>query len=75
MRNILTRYEHNSGKSINYNKSVITFSPNTSGHDRQIVCNQLGVREVQTPGKYLGIPMQVGKRKVTTFGFLQDQVQ
>lgn len=57
MMNILTRYEHISGQSINYNKSAITFSPNTSVQSRQAVCNQLRVREVQSPGRYLGMPM------------------
>ncbi|KAL8112082.1 hypothetical protein AgCh_019689 [Apium graveolens] len=57
MRRILDRYEYNSGQMVNYNKSVVIFSPNTSEHVRYDVCQELGVREAAAPGRYLGIPM------------------
>ncbi|XP_074378396.1 uncharacterized protein LOC141719934 [Apium graveolens] len=75
MKNILVRYEFISGQSINYNKPIVIFYLNTTLENRDMVCTQLGVREDQVPGKYLGMPMRIGADKVSTFGFLQDKVQ
>lgn len=55
MKRILQRYEMVSGQAINYNKSSVTFSPNTNVEDRVRVCSVLAVQEVNLPGKYLGI--------------------
>lgn len=60
---------------INYDKSEIVFSPNTSAEDREDVCYSLGVRLAYKPGKYLGLPMSVGKNKAKVFDFLTDRVQ
>lgn len=43
MKKILNRYECISGQMVNFNKSLITFSPNTTAENRMEVCNQLGV--------------------------------
>ncbi|XP_074352094.1 uncharacterized protein LOC141691256 [Apium graveolens] len=75
MKRILNRYEEISGQMVNYNKSTITFSPNTNGNDRQEVCAQIEVNEVQAPGKYLGMPMVIGRKKVATFKFLLDRIE
>lgn len=75
MRNILDRYEKESGQMINYSKSTVMFSPNTTEENRQIVCSQLGVREVQEPGYYLGMPMNIGWRKMGSFSFLVERVE
>lgn len=64
-----------SGQIINYDKSEIVFSPNTPVEDQMEVCAQLPVRQVQKPGKYLGMPMCVGRNKTEVFGFLTDRVQ
>lgn len=74
MKEILQRYEEISGQSINYYKSNITFSPNTGVEVRSRVCSILGVQEVGKPGKYLGMPMFVGKNKNEVFGELIDRV-
>ncbi|KAL8103570.1 hypothetical protein AgCh_027952 [Apium graveolens] len=50
MKNILIRFEVMSGQSINFNKSTVTFTSNTTGEDRQSVCTLLGVQEVKSPG-------------------------
>lgn len=39
------------------------------------VCSQLGVREADVPGKYLGIPMQIGRNKVSVFNFLAERIE
>lgn len=75
MKRILSRYEEVSGQMINKTKSTILFSPNRSAENRRAVCDQLGVNMSQHPGKYLGLPMEVGRRKTTTFSFLAERVQ
>lgn len=45
MKNILNRYETIYGQVVNYNKSLVTFSPNTSAVNIREVCQTLGVRE------------------------------
>lgn len=74
MKRILDRYANISGQLINYTKSLVTFSSNTSVGNREKVCQQLGVREVQNPGKYLGMPLIVGRRKFATFNFLVEKI-
>lgn len=75
MKRILNRYENISGQVINYNKLSLTFSPNTSLENRLEVCGQLGVKEAETPGRYLDIPMHIGRNKGVEFGFLVDKVE
>lgn len=75
LKSILNRYEKVSGQAVNYEKSNVVFSPNTEIMDRELVCNSLGVSEVNKPGKYLGLPMYVGKNKCEVFSFLTDRVR
>lgn len=75
MKNILDRYERESGQMINYNKSTVMFSPNTTEENRQSVHSLLGVREVHEPGNYLGMPMNIGRRKIANFSFLVERVE
>lgn len=64
MKRILNGYEEVSGQKINYAKSALTFSPNTSEVNRWEVSIQLSVDENQSPSKYLGMPMTVGRKKM-----------
>ncbi|KAL8134495.1 hypothetical protein AgCh_009499 [Apium graveolens] len=75
MRNALRRYERLSGQAINFNKSNIIFSPITRTPDRNAVCQVLQVNEVQDNGKYLGMPMNVGRNKVAGFQFITNKVK
>ncbi|XP_074336510.1 uncharacterized protein LOC141673664 [Apium graveolens] len=75
MKRILDRYAVMSGQVINFNKSAITFSSNTTTTDRVEVCEQLQVQEKETPGKYLGIPMHIGRNKKSVFSCLIDKVE
>lgn len=54
---------------------MITFSPNTYAENRAQICGVLEVRKSVTPGRYLGIPMAVGRKKNAIFSFLTDQVR
>lgn len=75
MKDILQRYERLSGQVINYDKSDVIFSLNTCDAVRMLVCECLGVWQTMKPGKYLGLPMCVGKNKSEVFGFLIDRIQ
>ncbi|XP_074347574.1 uncharacterized protein LOC141686438 [Apium graveolens] len=75
LKRILKRYEAISGQVVNFNKSTISFSPNTAEQVRREICDKLEVKEVKTPGKYLGIPMHIGRNKVTEFAFLLERVE
>lgn len=52
MKRILNRYESISGQRINFGKSTVVFSPNTTVEDRSRVCAKLGVNEIDKPGNY-----------------------
>ncbi|XP_074360858.1 uncharacterized protein LOC141701117 [Apium graveolens] len=70
---IARMYEALSCQIINYEKSEV--GPNTNEEDMMEVCEILGVRQVQKPGKYLRMPMNMGSSKTEVFGFLIDRVQ
>ncbi|KAL8113024.1 hypothetical protein AgCh_020371 [Apium graveolens] len=49
--------------------------PNTGRLEREVVCQKLGIREVQDPGHYLGMPMCIGRQKGQTFQFVKDKIK
>lgn len=67
MKLLLNRYAEISSQLINFNKSLVTFSTNTKEEDRREVCEQLGVEEKPQSGKYLGLPMRIGRNKTAAF--------
>lgn len=40
-----------------------------------MVCEKLGVQENESPGKYLGIPMMIGRNMHSIFDFLVEHVE
>lgn len=60
--------------SINFIKSSVVYSPNTTRTDRTQVCDVLQVNKEFVPGNYLKLPMYVGRRKNNAFKFLCDHV-
>lgn len=54
---------------------MVTFSPNTVNLERLAVCQQLGIREVQDPGKYLDMPMRIGRKKGEVFQFVKEKIK
>ena len=59
---ILQVYELSSGQQINKEKTAIFFSRLTSEERRMMIKNTLGVEEVRSYEKYLGLPSLVGKK-------------
>ncbi|KAA3454905.1 reverse transcriptase [Gossypium australe] len=74
MKNILQEYQDCSGQCVNYNKSTIFYSSNTSEEAKLAVSAVLGVRSASNLEKYLGLPNVVGKRKRAAFQNLLDRI-
>jgi hypothetical protein len=70
LRNILNLFEVCSGQTINADKSSIVFSKNTPRRDRNQMMSLLGVSCEGRNGKYLGLPVYVGKSRSKTFAYL-----
>ncbi|XP_074363421.1 putative mitochondrial protein AtMg00310 [Apium graveolens] len=75
MASILQKYERLSGQKINFGKSDIVFSPNTCELERRGICVMLEVKLKDKSGKYLGMPMYIGRNKREIFGFISDKIK
>ncbi|KAL2936882.1 LINE-1 retrotransposable element ORF2 protein, partial [Bienertia sinuspersici] len=64
-----------SGQKINENKSRLTFSPNTVNTQREKVMEVLQVRENESLGTYLGIPLSNKRPTRAKFQFLVDKIR
>lgn len=74
IKEILRLYHFVSGQAINFSKSVASFSSAVSAETRNILCSELGVREVADEGSYLGMPIHVGHKKTTVFAYIKDRI-
>lgn len=68
----LQTYVAASGQCINFEKSSLYFSSNTTTESREKIKETLGMREVERFDSYLGLPTLVGRAKYQTFSFLKD---
>ncbi|KAA3467548.1 bZIP-like protein [Gossypium australe] len=59
---------------VNYNKSTIFYSSNTTEEAKAVVSSMLGVKSSSNPKKYLGLPYLVGKWKKEAFQNLVDRI-
>ncbi|GAA0153793.1 hypothetical protein LIER_11950 [Lithospermum erythrorhizon] len=64
---ILSQYEEWSGQKVSIQKSSVVFSPNVQKTNRDAITNILGMPEVATHGKYLGLPTIIGGSKKAIF--------
>uniref|UniRef100_A0A803PUS7 Reverse transcriptase domain-containing protein n=1 Tax=Cannabis sativa TaxID=3483 RepID=A0A803PUS7_CANSA len=67
IKRILLLYEAASSQKINFEKSVITFSPNVQSADQDGVLHVLGLTSIATHDLHLGLPMVVGRNEKQTF--------
>ncbi|XP_074283131.1 uncharacterized protein LOC141607676 [Silene latifolia] len=74
LRDILTSFTAFSGQMINHQKSYIKFSPNTPDDFREHVTDILRVPSKQNFGIYLGVPIDLGRRKTAAFQFILDNL-
>ena len=75
MKRMFAVYERASGQAINYEKSVIFFSANTSKDLRKTICAELGNMKEATGGKYLGLPMLIKRSKQQVFCHIKYKVK
>ncbi|KAA3485070.1 reverse transcriptase [Gossypium australe] len=74
-KTILSEYRYCSGQHVNFEKSTVFFSRNTSEVDKQLVVKLLAVRCSNELERYLGLPNMVGRRKKESFQNLKDQLK
>ncbi|KAM6600853.1 hypothetical protein CsatA_020462 [Cannabis sativa] len=72
---LLQLFEQASGQCVNYSKSTIFFSLNTTSASRQDMCNLLRMNEAPKNSLYLGLPCIMGRNKNAILGFLKDKMQ
>nr|XP_027090317.1 uncharacterized protein LOC113711350 [Coffea arabica] len=74
IKEVINHYGQASGQVVNFEKSAMFFSKNTPNRIRKEVCKVLdNMREAQS-GKYLGLPMTIGRDKNQVFGYLKDKI-
>lgn len=71
---VLRTYEMASGQAMNFEKSCVSFSPNLTDYNKQLLVDGLGMRKVEFHDKYLGMPVLVRKLKKETFAYIKDRL-
>ena len=71
---ILNTYEASSGQMVNKEKSSIQFSRNARKEDKLDLMRQLNIQKEGFNGKYLGLPVFVGKSKTKAFQYLKERI-
>lgn len=72
---MLKEYEIYSGQFINYSKSTVYFSLNTTENVWSTISNQLEVNRLNNFEKYLVLPNMVGRKKRLAFQHLKDRLK
>ncbi|XP_031104893.1 uncharacterized protein LOC116009862 [Ipomoea triloba] len=75
IKQCLTDYESMTGQLVNFHKSSVCFSRNTTVADRDVVASILGVLQAPNFGKYLGLPSFIGREKRAVFSYIEDKVK
>jgi hypothetical protein len=74
VKRILDTYEKCSGQMINRDKSSVLFSKNTKEQNKNRVKAILSFNKEGHSGRYLGLPVYIGKSKVKTFAYLKEKI-
>ncbi|XP_071902573.1 uncharacterized protein [Coffea arabica] len=74
IKEILQAYSKASGQVINCDKSAVYFSRNTTRQARVEVCQELGDMREASSGRYLGLPMAIGRSKNQVFGYIKSSI-
>ncbi|KAL5563032.1 hypothetical protein UlMin_032779 [Ulmus minor] len=74
LKDYLDSYAKASGQLINFNKSALSFSPNTLARDKNAICDLFGISEVASHEIYLGLPTFSMRNKRIQFGYIRDRV-
>src|ERR1044072_4691938 len=71
---LLKTYESASGQMVNFDKSQLLCSQNVPSIRHNQLVQLLGVKAVESFGKYLGLPTIMGRPKSQVFSFVRDRV-
>ena len=71
---VLQANEMSSGQQINKAKTTIFFSHSTNEEPRLMIKNTLGLEEIRSYEKYLGLPSLVGENEKTSFNYIKERV-
>lgn len=74
IKECLDSYEKASGQVINYEKSALTFSPNTNRTNQDRAKQILRIREGRSYELYLGAPFFSLRSKRVQFGYLKEKM-
>jgi len=74
LKQILDVYEEASGQKINKDKSSILFSPNTATTTKNQMRVCLSISQEARNGKYLGLPISVGKSRKKAFEYIKQRI-
>ena len=73
MLEVLQAYEMSSGQQLNMAKTTVFFSKSTK-EESVLIKNTLGVAEIQSYEKYLGLPSLVGRNRKASFNYIKELV-
>ncbi|KAL5549620.1 hypothetical protein UlMin_004851 [Ulmus minor] len=73
MKDCLDIYAKASGQLLNFNKSALSFSPNTPARDKNAICDLFGISQVVGHDIYLGLPTFSMRNKRIQFGYIRDR--
>ncbi|XP_071924943.1 uncharacterized protein [Coffea arabica] len=74
VKSILERYGQASGQVVNFEKSAIFYSKNTTDQRKNGVREVLDNIKEARNGTYLGLPMAIGRSKTQVFAFVQNKI-
>ncbi|XP_031099762.1 uncharacterized protein LOC116003958 [Ipomoea triloba] len=74
IKSCLVDYERMSGQTVIYNKSCIVFSQNTANTVRTVVAEVFNVNQSANIGRYLGLPMGIGRNKREVFSYIESKL-
>ncbi|XP_019181376.1 PREDICTED: uncharacterized protein LOC109176397 [Ipomoea nil] len=75
VKDCLVSYERMSGQCVNFGKSCIIFSRNTDDMIKNNVATVFNVQQVHNIGRYLGLPMGVGRNKREVFEYIEAKLK
>lgn len=75
LKEILKEYGKSFGQCVNFNKSTIFFSTNTTEDKKNKVSAIMGIRTSTNMERYLGLPNVVGRRKKESFQYHRENLQ
>ncbi|XP_042952124.1 uncharacterized protein LOC122289210 [Carya illinoinensis] len=75
LSHLLDTYELASGQRLNKEKTSILFSRNTKDEARDLITQMAGVQSSLPYGKYLGLPVEIGRSKTKAFRSIIDKVR